>query len=84
MPSGGVLDAKGHLPKRNGFVVETLRLINSSREDKIESWTPTIREIGGVTAREIETLREKFTLARDARDVLAARDSVKPLLGIQD
>jgi hypothetical protein len=43
-----------------------------------------IKEIGDVTASEIETLKERFNLAGDARDVLAASDSVKALLGIQN
>ena len=41
-----------------------------------------IRSIGFVAAQDVETLRERLTLAGDARDVLAARDSVKQLLGI--
>ncbi|HKN71850.1 MAG TPA: hypothetical protein VJX30_12510 [Terriglobales bacterium] len=41
-----------------------------------------IRSIGPVAAQDVETLRERLTLAGDARDVLAARDSVRQLLGI--
>jgi hypothetical protein len=33
-----------------------------------------IREIGVVTDRKIEVLRERFSLAGDPRDVLAVRD----------
>jgi hypothetical protein len=38
--------------------------------------------IGIVTARQVEQLRERFALAGDTRDLLAARDSLKQLLGI--
>jgi hypothetical protein len=38
--------------------------------------------IGTVTARQIEQLRERFTLAGDTHDLLAARDSLKQLLGL--
>ncbi len=41
-----------------------------------------ILAIGPVTAPQIEQLRERFLLAGDSRDLLAARDSVKQLLGI--
>jgi hypothetical protein len=41
-----------------------------------------IPAIGIVTARQIEQLRERFTLASDTRDLLAARDSLKQLLGL--
>jgi len=41
-----------------------------------------IRSIGPITARDVETLRERLTLAGDARDVLNACDSVTLLLGI--
>jgi len=37
---------------------------------------------GVVTARNIESLRERFMLVSAARDLLAARDSLKQLLGI--
>ena len=36
-----------------------------------------------VPARDVETLRERLTLAGDARNVLAARDSLKQLLGLR-
>jgi len=39
--------------------------------------------LGHVAARDVETLRERLTLAGDARDVLAARDSLKYLLGLR-
>jgi hypothetical protein len=42
-----------------------------------------IPAVGTVTARQIEQLRERFTLAGDSRDLLAARDSLKRLLGVQ-
>jgi len=41
-----------------------------------------IPAIGPVTAPQIEQLRERFLLTGDNRDLLAARDSVKQLLGI--
>ena len=41
-----------------------------------------LQSIGRVTARDIERLTERFTLAGDARDVLAARDSLISLLGL--
>jgi len=41
------------------------------------------RAIGTVSAQDIETLRERFALAGDARDLLTARDSLKQLLGIR-
>ena len=41
-----------------------------------------IRSIGPDAAQEVETLRERLTLAGDARDVLKARDSLKQLLGL--
>jgi hypothetical protein len=41
-----------------------------------------IRSTESVTAGEIEALRERFIRAGDARDLLAARDSLKEILGI--
>ena len=41
-----------------------------------------IAAIGTVTAHQVEQLRERFALAGDTRDLLAARDSLKQLLGI--
>ena len=38
--------------------------------------------VGTVTAPQIEQLRERFLLAGDTRDLLAAGDSLKQLLGI--
>jgi hypothetical protein len=38
--------------------------------------------VGTITARQIEQLHERFALAGDRRDVLAARDSLKQLLGL--
>jgi hypothetical protein len=38
--------------------------------------------IGTVPANKVEQLRERFTLAGDTRDLLAARDSLKQLLGL--
>jgi len=41
------------------------------------------RSIGRVTVQDIERLAARSTLAGDARDVLAARDSLTRLLGIR-
>jgi hypothetical protein len=41
-----------------------------------------MRSVGPVTAQDIERLRERLTLSGDARDILAARDSLKQLFGI--
>ena len=41
-----------------------------------------IRAVSPIAAQDIELLRERLTLAGDTRDILAARDSVKQLLGI--
>ncbi len=41
-----------------------------------------IATIGPVTFRNVETLRERLTLAGDPRDILAARDSLEQLLGL--
>jgi len=38
---------------------------------------------GTVTSQDIETLPERFMLAADTRDLLAARDSLKQVLGIR-
>jgi hypothetical protein len=43
-----------------------------------------IPAVGTVTARQIEQLRERFTLAGDTRDLLAARDSLKQRLGLPE
>jgi hypothetical protein len=42
-----------------------------------------IRATGTVSAGDIESLRERLALAGDPRDVLAACDSLKQLLGIR-
>jgi hypothetical protein len=41
-----------------------------------------IAAIGPVTARDVESLRERLTMGGDTRDILAARDSLKQLLGL--
>jgi hypothetical protein len=41
-----------------------------------------LREVGAVTPKELESLRERLTLQTDPRDLLAARDSVRRLLGL--
>jgi hypothetical protein len=40
-----------------------------------------IRSLGSVTVRDLETLKERLRMTGDTRDVLAARDSVRQLLG---
>jgi len=45
-------------------------------------YEPLLRATGAVTAGDIDQLRERLTLAGDTRDILAARDSLKQLLGI--
>jgi hypothetical protein len=39
-----------------------------------------LRNIGTVSLQDIETMRERLTLAGDVRDLLAARDSLRQLL----
>jgi hypothetical protein len=41
-----------------------------------------MRESGTTTGHQVEGLAARFTFAGDTRDVLAARDSLKTLLGI--
>jgi hypothetical protein len=41
-----------------------------------------IRAVGKATSRDVETLRERLALVGDQRDILAARDSVRELLGL--
>jgi hypothetical protein len=41
-----------------------------------------LQTVGRVASREVEVLRERFALSRDVRDVLAASDSMRQLLGI--
>jgi hypothetical protein len=40
-----------------------------------------IRSLGTTTIRDLETLKERLMMAGDTRDVLAARDSVRQMLG---
>jgi hypothetical protein len=44
-------------------------------------YEPLLRQLGRVTAPDIDTVLERFLLAADPRDVLAARDSIERLLG---
>jgi hypothetical protein len=44
-------------------------------------YEPLLQRIGRVTIQEIERLSQRHALAGDARDVLAARDSLIRLLG---
>ena len=46
-------------------------------------YEPLLHSLGAVTARDIETLRERLTLSGDPRDILVARDSLKQLLGLR-
>ena len=46
-------------------------------------YEPLLRSIGPATLQDIETLRERLTLTADPRDILAARDSLKQLLGLR-
>ena len=41
-----------------------------------------LRQIGRASLRDIETVLERFLLAEDPRDVLAARDTIRRLLGV--
>ena len=41
-----------------------------------------IRQVGSVTGRDIERIRQRHALTGDPRDQLAARDSLKQLLAI--
>jgi hypothetical protein len=45
-------------------------------------YEPLIRAVGTVTGHDVEQIRQRHTLATDARDLLAARDSLKQLLGL--
>ena len=45
-------------------------------------YEPLLRALGPVTAQDIDQLRDRLAPAADARDLLAARDSLKQLLGI--
>jgi hypothetical protein len=42
-------------------------------------YEPLLRQLGRVTHQDIERLAERFMLAGDVRDVLAARDSLLDL-----
>ena len=42
-----------------------------------------LKRVGRITATDIEALRERMSLAGDARDVLNARDSAMKILGIR-
>jgi hypothetical protein len=41
-----------------------------------------LRQIGRITGRDLEMVLERFLLAADPRDVLAARDSIQRLVGL--
>jgi hypothetical protein len=45
-------------------------------------YEPLIQVAGRVTARDIELISQRHAMAADARDLLAARDSLKQLLGL--
>jgi hypothetical protein len=46
-------------------------------------YEPLLRDLGSVVPHDIESLRARLTLAADTRDLLAARDSLKQLLGLR-
>lgn len=46
-------------------------------------YEPLLRQVGRVTIQDIDRLAECFHLAGDARDVLAARDTLTHLLGLR-
>jgi hypothetical protein len=48
----------------------------------LSGYEPLLRRIGRVTAQDVERLAERFLLSSDPRDVVAARDSLKRLLGL--
>jgi hypothetical protein len=48
----------------------------------LSGYDQLLRILGQVTSHDIESVRERLTLAADARDVLKARDSVTQFLGI--
>jgi hypothetical protein len=41
-----------------------------------------LREVGRVSERDLEAVLERFLLVSDPRDVLAARDAIRGLLGL--
>jgi hypothetical protein len=45
-------------------------------------YEPLILQLGTVTGRDIERLHARLALTGDAHDLLAARDSLKQLLGL--
>lgn len=45
-------------------------------------YEPLIRAVGTVTAQDRDRLQARLALAGDARDILAARDSLEQLLGL--
>jgi hypothetical protein len=46
-------------------------------------YEPLLRSIGRVTAQDIERLTNRLTVTGNARDVLAARDSLTRLFGLR-
>jgi hypothetical protein len=45
-------------------------------------YEPLIRAAGRVTGRDVELIGQRHAMAADARDLLAARESLKQLLGL--
>jgi len=45
-------------------------------------YEPLLRAAGAGTARDIDRLHDRLALAGDPRDILAARDSLKKLIGL--
>jgi hypothetical protein len=46
-------------------------------------YEPLLRRVGRKTARDVERMANRFMIANDRRDVLAARDSLNRLLGLR-
>jgi hypothetical protein len=46
-------------------------------------YEPLLRRVGRVTDQDIVRMADRFTLAGDVRDMLAARDSLTSLLGVR-
>jgi hypothetical protein len=45
-------------------------------------YEPLIRSVGTVAAQDLDRLQGRLALGGDGRDILAARDSLKQLLGL--
>jgi len=45
-------------------------------------YEPLIRAVGPVTGQDLDRLQQRLALTGDPRDILAARDSLRQLLGV--